>query len=167
MSPNEFNKNCNLVIVENFPSNVYIDKYELAGDMYSQNYKFLIKTNSSVDVEKAEFESESFDLYLYLNPAKDILCDKNEISKSSSLKISEDNVCYLNLKLPFHLRYHKNLNESLVKFHLNDPKILANCVATNLNKNTVQLPCDTENNSSGCSWNELFFTKVIISVNLL
>ncbi len=161
MSPNEFNKNCNLIIVENFPSDVYVDKYELAGDIYSQYYKFLIKTNESVDVEKAKWESESFDLYLYLNSFKEILCDKNQISKSSSLKISDDNVCYLNLKLPFHLRYHADLNETEVKFHLNDPKILANCVATNLNKNSISLPCDTQTNISVCSWNELFFTKVI------
>ncbi len=161
MSPNEFNQNCNLIIVENFPSDVYIDKYELAGDIYSQYYKFLIKTNASVDVEKAKWESESFDLYLYLNSFKEILCDKNLISKSSSLKISDDNVCYFNLKLPFHLRYHTDLNETEVKFHLNDPKILANCVATNFKKNSISLPCDTLTSTSECSWNELFFTKVI------
>ena len=157
MTPNEFNKNLNLVIVENFPSDVYVDKYELASDIYSQNYKFLIESNSSVDVEKAE--SESFDLYLYLNSAKEILCDKNQISKSSSFKISDDNVCYLNLKLPFHLRYHTDLNETLVKFHLNNPKIVANCVATNLNKISIELPCDTETNSSECTWNEIFSLK--------
>ena len=157
MTPNEFNKNLNLVIVENFPSDVYVDKYELASDIYSQNYKFLIESNSSVDVEKAE--SESFDLYLYLNSAKEILCDKNQISKSSSFKISDDNVCYLNLKLPFHLRYHTDLNETLVKFHFNNPKIVANCVATNLNKISIELPCDTETNSSECTWNEIFSLK--------
>lgn len=148
--------------MENFPSNVYIDKYELEDELYSKNFRFLTKTssNKSVDVEKAEFESDPFDLYLYLNTTKEILCDKNKISKTSSVNINEDNVCYLNLKFPFHLRYHKNFNSSSVEFHLNDPKILVDCVATNLMKDSISIPCDTTSHSE-CNWNEIVFIKVI------
>ena len=161
LNSEEFNKQCDLLIIENFPSNAYVDKYELESELYSKNFQYLIKENgTSVDVEKAEFESDRFDLFLYLNKTRKILCDKYIISKTSSFASNEDNICYLNIKLPFHLRYHKNFNDSSVEFYVNDPKLLISCQDINLKK-TVSLPCNSST-ILDCDWHDIFFTKVII-----
>ncbi len=76
--------------------------------------------------------------------------------------INEDKFCYLNLKLPIHLRYHKNFNDSSSIFHLNDPKILISCQNEKVKKINVgsnKLPCDATNNLD-CVWNEIGFIKV-------
>lgn len=74
---------------------------------------------------------------------------------------NDDKICYFNIKLPVHLRYHKNSssNNSTI-FFLNDPKLNIYCKNQIIGKNSVKFACNHKNESQ-CAWNELTIKKVI------
>jgi hypothetical protein len=125
-------KSCQWLLVESFGTSVYVDAYELRQNVYLQMYKFIL--SNKVNTETAEYKSQRFKLYLYINK-KIMNCGLTASSSSSSTfvlnstatvsfnvasgaqaannntaltgnKKTEGKYCRIFIKLPIHMRYH-------------------------------------------------------------
>jgi hypothetical protein len=105
---------CSLLIVEKFPSNVYIDIDELNSDIYfPSRYGVLLK--ESVNTEKPEYNSKPFEVYIYLNTYNNIQCSNGA---------NETYDCQISFRMPFHIRYHAAAKVPYTTFDLTDePKL--------------------------------------------
>ena len=126
---------CTLVIEETMPKGMYVDPDQLRDFQESAGLSTFVPTR--VDVEKPEFESESFRVFIFRR-----------------LQIQE-NLRITSVKLPVHLRYHKPaiITESkssstapsaIVK--LQNPRLLLACegenIAAHCAEKTVTSYCD-------------------------
>jgi hypothetical protein len=102
-------KYCEWLLVENFTRSVYVDYFELKN--YARTYLF--KPSSKVSIEKAEYNSDGFELFVFPN---------RNVMRSESFT----------LRVPFHLRYHaptSNVSMDYLSFELNPPRLfLSQCV---------------------------------------
>jgi hypothetical protein len=102
-------KYCEWLLVENFTKSVYVDYFEL------KNYErsFLFTLSSKVSIEKAEYNSNEFEMFIFPN---------RNVMRSGSFTI----------RVPFHLRYHapsSNSSMEYLSFELNPPRLfLSQCV---------------------------------------
>ena len=127
---------CMLAIEETIPRGMYVDPDQLR-DLYQSN-GFASYIPTKVDVEKPEFESESFRVFIFR---------KLEI---------EQNLRVTNVQLPVHMRYHKpaqivdlkpssSAPTAIVK--LQNPRLLLSCegenVAAHCPEKTVTSFCDS------------------------
>lgn len=105
-----FKTNCNLMILQKFNSNFYVDEFELRQNIYKQIFLFLL--SKKINTESIEYRSEPFVLVLIIKKTY-VSCNE------------QSNLCYVSFKYPFHLRYHAASDKSLNQLiHINTPKIL-------------------------------------------
>lgn len=127
---------CMLAIEETIPRGMYVDPDQLR-DLYQSN-GFASYIPTKVDVEKPEFESESFRVFIF-----------------RKLDI-EQNLRVTNVQLPVHMRYHKpaqitdpkpssSAPTAIVKFQ--NPRLLLSCegenVASHCPEKAVTSFCDS------------------------
>ncbi|CAF0717129.1 unnamed protein product [Brachionus calyciflorus] len=150
------NSNCKFLIVQKLDRNIYVDEFELKQPSHNQNFLFYL--NKKVNIEAVEYRSESFYLFLILKN-NIITCDP--ITK----------VCNLNLKFPFHLRYHAPTRDENIKskdaftsFKISNPRLLvSNCDQELIKQRnyifstTDRFGIDLVKNIyiEECSWNEI------------
>jgi hypothetical protein len=94
-------KNCfsSSLMIEKFEKNVYVDAYELKLKKYQ--YMFTFYLSNKVNSETAEYKSQDFELFIYINN-KIISC--NIYEETNSKNITEYS-CKILIKVPIHLRY--------------------------------------------------------------
>ena len=139
------------MIVDYFETSLYVDVYELRQEIYKYMYRFLL--SNKVNTETAEYRSQRFQLYTYLNKTNTLTCNltienfltlTNLLNKSSSeyakLKgISErmgsileklhnnksKRICLISYKLPVHARYHASSVYATEYYNvsLNNPRL--------------------------------------------
>lgn len=135
---NVFNNECSLLLIESFESNVYVDSYELKSKNYDKFYSFIL--SNKVNTESAEYKSQSFKLYLYVN-RNVIKCYPSNIKnfkqmffeRQSPLNLSKEispndlnYFCTIFIRLPIHVRYHEPvLNGDYANFTLRPPSLYA------------------------------------------
>ena len=139
-------------LIEKFPANVYVDKYELSEPKYVRNFNFSLSTN--LDIEKPENDSQPFEMHVYPQAPECQAID------SLSRK------CEIKVKLPFHIRYHSGSpRESYAYFRLFEPKLYAKCLHNCYESSfktlkTESFPCTQSNDGFKCEWNEQNYKKV-------
>jgi hypothetical protein len=126
---------CKFLFIEQFTSNSFVDKYELA----KNRIDFLL--NTKIDIEKAEYESDPFDLLIY----PQCTCNIN-------------NECQINVKLPFNIRYHKPSLNGSVRFRFQDVQIYQ--LDKNNEELTRRLPCDSKSPTNYCTWSPISYTRL-------
>ena len=158
--------NCKWLLVDNFTANVYLDYFEL------KNYEqlFLFSMSRRVNIEKAEYNSRDFELFIF--PEGNAI---NYKSKNNQMHGE------FTLKVPIHIRYHDPEEVEYINFTLNNPRLfLSNCnlKAEPLDFN-LDLPCMTSSlprdvffntakkqnkfdglNLKMCTWKEYAFTQL-------
>ena len=112
---------CTLVIEETMPRGMYVDPDQLRDLQESTGFFTFVPTR--VDIEKPEFESESFRVFIF-----------------RKLQIQE-NLRITSVKLPVHLRYHKPAINTDTKpsssapsaiIKLQNPRLLLSCEGENI-----------------------------------
>lgn len=88
-------------MIENFEKNVYVDAYELKLKKHQYMYNFYL--SNKVNSETAEYKSQEFDLFIYINN-KIINCNSSEETSVKANSIVEYS-CKILVKVPIHLRY--------------------------------------------------------------
>ncbi|KAK6187585.1 hypothetical protein SNE40_005578 [Patella caerulea] len=122
---------CQLLLVENLPSGVYVDVDQLSS--LPDNIQVLV--DSDVDIEAPEYASPPLLVYIFTN----LTSDRSSIT------------------LPVHVRYHRPSNVSeYAQILIENPKIYSTCLHLSDYENTegIGAPCDNQN-SSQCLWNRL------------
>ena len=136
---------CNWMLVESFEASLYVDVYELRQTSYKRMFKFLL--SNKVNTETAEYKSQKFQMYTYLNKTNTFNCnmtideylETNEIDlgNSSSVQASgianfdrllanrDSKICLISFKLPVHARYHSPSSNGTQYYNatLNSPKL--------------------------------------------
>ena len=136
---------CNWMLVESFEASLYVDVYELRQTNYKRMFKFLL--SNKVNTETAEYKSQKFQMYTYLNKTNTINCnmtideylEMNEIDlgNASSVEASgianfermlanrDSKICLISFKLPVHARYHSPSKNGTQYYNatLNNPKL--------------------------------------------
>lgn len=105
---------------------MYVDVHEIKQAYYGSSYKAVF--SNKVSTETAEYRSQPFKLFLYLNIDR-IQCDFIEANQTSY-------ACKFSIELPVHARYkkpisHAETNQAYFNFTLSRPKIFIR----NLNDN--------------------------------
>lgn len=150
-NPTYLKTNCNLMIVQDFGSNFYVDEFELKQSIYMRLFSFFL--SDKVNTESIEYRSEPFMLFMIIN--KNLFsCD--EISKK----------CNVSFSYPFHLRYHApSINKLHKNLKLIYPRVLvANChdhdrinqnefILKNIKKNDKKIINDLF--IGNCFWDEI------------
>jgi len=146
------NRNCSLMLVENFETNVYVDNYELKAKNYDRMFTFLL--SNRVNTETAAYKSRNFNLFLFIN-RNIVKCysQKNDsdfleiVNNQTSFNISDEEqadhaqlktFCRIFIRIPIHVRYNEPVSSGdFIDFTLKSPHIYAaNC--TNDNNNAVR-----------------------------
>jgi len=120
---------CTLLMEETIPRGAYVDHDQLRELRYRTGLRSYIPTR--VDIEKPEFESESFRVFLF-----------------RSLRVQE-NLRVTNIQLPVHMRYHKPDAPPPSKSFNNEPS--APMATVKISNPRLMLSCQDEDLLSNCS----------------
>ena len=116
---------CTLVIEETIPRGMYVDPDQLRDLQESTGFATYIPTK--VDVEKPEFESESFRVFIF-----------RRLGIQENLRVT-------NVQLPLHMRYHKPAQILETK-----PSSSAPTAIIKLQNPRLLLSCEGENVAAHC-----------------
>jgi len=127
---------CSLLVEETIPRGAYVDQDQIRDLRYKVGLRAFIPTK--VDIEKPEFESEAFRVFLF-----------------RPLRVQE-NLRVTTIQLPVHMRYHKPAPPPAVaSVKINNPRILLSCqeedIVSNCTDRRVISYCD-ETGTSKCDW---------------
>lgn len=136
---------CDLLLVQDIPSSVYVDKDQLF-NLHKLN-KLKSYVDSDVDVEQPTAKSSPFKVYIF-----------DHVRKS------------INITLPVHFRYHEPSDKKFNRVEIESPKVfLSNC---HHRGKIVFLPCSNSseitevvetNAISYCSWIETEIAPITLS----
>lgn len=102
--------NCNIMLIQKFNSNFYVDEFELKQNIYNQLFLFFL--SQKVNTESIEYRSEPFMLFLLIKKCL-LLCNESS------------NLCNISFSYPFHLRYHAPSDNYLYqRFKIVSPRFL-------------------------------------------
>jgi phosphatidylinositol glycan class X len=144
---------CDIVLVQEIPSSVYIDNDQL----FNLNKFNKIKTfiPSYIDVEAPTSKSAPFKVYMF-----------EQIKKS------------VNITLPVHFRYHDPSDKKFNRVEIESPQIffMSDCPALNKNAKATLLPCKNSSEITDffdhtlpyyCQWSETEFHSTPITLSFL
>ncbi|CAO1395820.1 unnamed protein product [Diamesa hyperborea] len=142
--------NCELLLVQDVPSSVYIDNDQLLN--LNKLNKLESYVDTYVDVELPTNKASAFKVYIFENVKK-----------------------YVNKTLPVHFRYHSPSEKQFNRVEIESPKIyVSNCKVQE--GNVVLLPCRNSSeildflelaSASLCEWTELELTSAPITLSFL
>ena len=140
---------CTLMIEETMPRGAFIDPDQLREMRYRTGLRSLIPT--TVDIEKPEFESESFRVFLF-----------------RPLTV-EDNLRVTRVQVPVHLRYHRPANVSMATVRIPNPRLLLSChdqeMMEQCGDRVVSSHCD-QTGVSQCDWLQLPYNINVASIEV-
>jgi len=146
---------CQLLVEETMPRGAYVDPDEMRDLRFKTGLRSFIP--AKVDVEKPEFESEAFRVFIF-----------------RTLKMRE-NLRVTSIQLPVHLRYHKPGNPGpgntppLAMTRIPNPRLLLACeqedMFTNCTSRKVMAYCD-ETGTAKCEWINLPYKINVASVEV-
>ena len=137
------------------PRGAYVDPDEMRDLRFKTGLRSFIPVK--VDVEKPEFESEAFRVFLF-----------------KTLKVKE-NLRVTSIQLPVHVRYHKpgppssDGSPPMATVKIQNPRVLLSCplqdTVANCSSRKVTTFCD-ETGSSKCEWINLPYKVNVASVEV-
>jgi len=146
---------CQLLVEETMPRGAYVDPDEMRDLRFKTGLRSYIP--AKVDVEKPEFESEAFRVFIF-----------------RTLKVKE-NLRVSSIQLPVHIRYHKPGNPGIdgsppmATTKIPNPRLLLACPQedslTNCTSRKVTAFCD-ETGSAKCEWINLPYKINVASVEV-
>jgi len=146
---------CDLLVEETIPRGAYVDPDEMRDLRFKTGLRSFIP--AKVDVEKPEFESEAFRVFLF-----------RTLQTKENLRVTS-------VQVPIHLRYHKpgppladgSPPTAVVK--LPNPRLLLSCpyedLVTNCTGRKVTTFCD-ESGTAKCEWVNLPYKVNVASVEV-
>lgn len=146
---------CQLLVEETMPRGAYVDPDEMRDLRFKTGLRSYIP--AKVDVEKPEFESEAFRVFIF-----------------RTLKVRE-NLRVTSIQLPVHIRYHKpdtpdhHSTHPMATAKIPNPRLLLACpqedILTNCTSRKVTAFCD-ETGTAKCEWVNLPYKINVASVEV-
>jgi len=146
---------CTLLVEETIPRGGYVDPDEMRELRARTGLRSYIP--SRVDVEKPEFESEAYRVYIF-----------RHLEVRENLRVTE-------VQLPVHLRYHRPAppapdgSPPTATVKIPNPRLLLSCpgedLAPNCSARTVTTYCD-ESGASRCEWLNIPYKINVASVEV-
>merc|ERR1712018_1097079 len=147
---------CTLVIEETIPRGMYVDPDQLRDLQESTGFSTYIPTK--VDVEKPEFEAESFRVFIF-----------RRLGIQENLRVT-------NVHLPVHMRYHKpaqileakpssSAPTAIIK--LQNPRLLLSCEGENVAAHCPEKAVTSYCDSSGTEKCEYLYIPYEVNVNAI
>jgi len=118
-----------LLLVESFDSDAYVDSYELKFKNYERMYSFVF--SNKVNTESARYDALKFNIFLYLQPnlTHCYAPSKENLFNSSVSEYDEtEYLCRIFVRLPIHVRYREPATEEYVNFTLKNPQLFQKAV---------------------------------------
>jgi len=146
---------CELLVEETMPRGAYVDPDEMRDLRYKTGLRSFIP--AKVDVEKPEFESEAFRVFIF-----------------RTLKVKE-NLRITSVQIPVNLRYHKpsppppDSSPPQATVKIPNPRLLLSCpqedMVTNCSSRKVMAFCD-ETGTAKCEWINIPYKINVASVEV-
>jgi len=146
---------CQLLVEETMPRGAYVDPDEMRDLRFKTGLRSFIPVK--VDVEKPEFESEAFRIFIY-----------------RTLKVRE-NLRVTSVQIPVKIRYHKpdsppsDGSPPMETVKIQNPRLMISCpqedMLTNCSSRKVMAFCD-ETGSSKCEWINIPYKINVASVEV-
>merc|ERR1711990_410232 len=127
---------CTLLVEETIPRGAYVDPDQMRDLRYKAGLRAFIPTK--VDIEKPEFESEAFRVFIF-----------------RPLRVQE-NLRVTTIQVPVHMRYYKpSPAPAVASVKISNPRVLLSCqeedIVSNCTDRRVISYCD-ETGSAKCQW---------------
>lgn len=139
-SIHHFDNEYQLLLVDHFDADVYVDSNELRYMNYEEKFRFIF--SNTVSIEQAKYQARQFNLFLLINPSaikcyfnsereRDMFNFFNSLKTHGQIFNLSDQIspheltsfCITSIRLPIHVRYHEPAFGDYVNFTLRRPSL--------------------------------------------